>query len=333
MNNKQRFTPSRRAMLMAAAALSLSSIGHAADPAWPTKPIRLVIASSPNGASDTIARMLVDSMGKTLGQPVIIDNKPGASGMIGARDALNAPADGYTFLLFPRGLVSEIPHTMKAVPYDPFKDFKPLAQLMRYGLVLVGGPSVGSAATLPELVKYVKANPGKLGFASAGPGGLTHTTAVKFTREAGLDMIMVPHKGTAPALTAVMGGHMALSLDIPVNTLPLIKAGKIRAYASTYATRPATLPDVPTFAELGFPSMNDESWIGIWSRSNVPQAIQDKVRNAVLRALQEPKVQAQLAELGVESGLPLTSEELTRDLRAAYTLQEKLLKSINYKPE
>ncbi|MBK6867152.1 MAG: tripartite tricarboxylate transporter substrate binding protein [Burkholderiales bacterium] len=314
------------------AALSLGSVGHATDAAWPTKPIRIVVASSPAGASDTLARILVEGMGKTLGQPVIVDNKPGASGLIGARDVLNAPADGYTFLMFPQSLVTELPQAMK-VDYDPFKDFKPLVQVMRQGLLLLGGPSVGSAATLPELVKYVRANPGKLGFATGGVGVPTHTTAVQFARLAGLDMTMVPHKGTPPALTAVMGGHVALSFDTPLATLPLIRSGKIRVYASTYPTRPAFLPDVPTFAELGFPKMNDVSWIGIWSLSGVPQAIQDKVRNAALRALQEPKVQARLADLGADPGLPLTSEELTRDLHEAYARQGELLKSIDYKRE
>lgn len=326
MISKRRFASLRRAILMAAA-ISLSSLSLAAE--WPVKTIRIVVGAPAGGAADTLSRLLADALSQSLGQPVIVDNKPGASGLIGTNDLISSPADGYTFMLFQRGIVTEIPQAMK-VNFDPNKDIKPLVQVSRQGLLLVGNPSV-PAKTVPELIKYMRAHPSQLTCASAGVGLRGHTTAIQFSQIAQADMTVVGYKGSPPALVDVVGGHVNLMVDGPLTSLPLIQNAKIRAYATTYPTRMTALPDVPTFAELGYPQLSEVSWFALWTRPGVPQPIQDKVRNAVLQFLQQPKVKTKLAEMGLEPGLPLTSQEMTSDMQEASGRHAAVLKSINYK--
>lgn len=313
------------------AALCLSAPANAANE-WPGgKPIRIVLGAPPGGAADILTRLLAERLSRTLHQSVIVDYKPGASGAIGAHDLIASPADGYTFMLIQRGIVTEVPQAMK-VSYDPFKDLKPIAQVSRQGLLLVGNPNL-PAKKLAELIAYVKANPKKLSCASPGIGVRLHTAGVQFGQLAGLDMTFVGYKGSPPALQDVMGGHVELMVDGPSTSIPFIKSGKIRAFATTYPVRMAALPNVPTFKELGFPALSEVSWFALWARPAVPQDIQDKVRNATLQFLNASDVKAKLAELGLEPGLPLTSEELTKDMHEAYERHGKVLRSINFQPE
>jgi tripartite-type tricarboxylate transporter receptor subunit TctC len=324
--------PVRRALLAAfAATATLATAPTVFAQAYPTKPVRLVVVAPAGGTSDIVARALADGLTPLLGQTVIVDNKPGGLGAVGVQDMLSAPHDGYTFLVGPNGLVSEIPHIAKP-RFDPFKDIKPLAQLSQTGLVLVGNTSL-PASNLKELIGYVKTNPGKISYASYSTGTLSHTMGVEFNKLAGLDMTHVGYKGSPPALQDVMGGHVALMFDGPPTSVPMIKAGKLKAFAVSSTKRLSALPDVPTFTELGFPQIDDYAWVGLWTTPNVPADVQAKVREATLKVLAQPKVIERFKEQGQEVGQPLTPEQMSQSLRAASDKHGAHLQAIGFRPE
>ncbi|CAN7722006.1 tripartite tricarboxylate transporter substrate binding protein [Variovorax sp. LjRoot290] len=303
----------------------------AAAQTWPDRPIRIVVPAPPGGSIDVIARIMADAMQPGLGQPIIVDNKPGGLGMLGVNELLGAPRDGYTVMMHLNGAVSEIPHLTKS-RFDPFKDIKPIAELARSGLLFVGGPQV-PANTLKEVIAHVKANPGKVSIASYSTGTVSHTLGVELNALAGLDMQHVGYKGAAPALQDVMAGHVPLMFDGPGTSVPMVKAGKVKAFAVTSSQRMPALPDVPTFAEQGFPTMTQDVWVGLWVANGVPAAVQDRLREAALKALQQPAVRGRLSGLGMEPGQPATPDELAKSLRVAHERQGALLKSINFKPD
>jgi tripartite-type tricarboxylate transporter receptor subunit TctC len=327
---KALFKSVRRRALLATAAFALLSPLQAAEPSWPNKLIRIVVAGTPGGTVDILARIIAPELQAAFGQPVIVDYRAGAAGTIAVQNLLSA-RDGYTFLLIQKGIVSEVPNTMK-VSFDPFKDLVPLAQISRQSLVLVGNPNL-PAKNLAELVAYMKANPNKLAFANYASGMRGHTTAVQFSRLANVDAGHIAYKGTPPAMTDVMGGHVALLLADPSSLLPSIQAGKLRAYAVGSPKRIAVMPDVPTFAEQGYADLQEISWMALWSAAGVPQPVMDRVRQATLKALQKPEVRSKIEASGVEAGLPLTTEELATDARNSFVRQAKLLRSINFTVE
>ena len=329
---KPHFHSTRRAALAAMAGATLLAAAPAAwSQAWPAKPVRIVIGAPPGGTADIVARLLADGLQKEWGHPVIVDAKPGAAGMIAMQDFLGQPADGYTLLVSVNALVTEIPHVIK-VRFDPFKDVKPLADLSRSGLVFVGTPSL-PAKNLAEVVSYVKANPAKVSYASYSLGTISHTMGLELNKAAGIDMTHVPYKGSPPALQDVMGGHVALMFDGPATSIPMIKGGKLKAYAVSGPKRNPALPDVPTFAEQGFPMIDEVAWMGLWIKPDVPAEVQAKVRQAVLKAMAQPAVQARLAELGSDAGSGATPDEQAKSLRAAYDKQGETLRSLGIKPQ
>ncbi len=319
-------------MTASVALLPLTQVTQAAHAAeWPTKPVRILVGAPPGGTADIVARLFAHELQRPLGQPVIVDYKAGAAGTIGVHGLLSAPRDGYTFLLIQKGIATEVPHVMK-ITFDPFKDLVPVAQLTRQGLVLVGKPGL-PAKNLAELITYIKANPGKIDYANYGAGLRSQTIGVQFNRLAGLTAGAVSYKGSPPALQDVMGGHVPLMFDGPATSLPFIKSGQLKAFAIAYPKRIAALPDVPTFAELGFPDLKEVSWMGLWSAPGVPPAVVARMREVTLKAMQSPDVQKKIEELGMEIGSAATSEELSRDVRESYERQGKLLRSINFKPD
>jgi len=322
----------RRALLGAIAGAALLAVAPAAlGQAWPSKPIRLVVAAPAGGTADIVARTLADGLTPLLGQTVIVDNKAGGLGAIATQDLLSSPRDGYSFLIAPNALVSEVPYVAKP-RFDPFKDIRPLAELSRSGLVLVGNASL-SASNLKEIVAYVKANPGKVSYASYSTGTMSHTMGVELNKLAGLDMTHVGYKGSPPALQDVMGGHVALMFDGPATSIPMLKSGRIKAFAVSSTKRMGVLPEVPTFAELGYPQIDGIGWMGLWTTPDVPADIQAKVREATLKVLQQPKVAERFKELGTDVGQPLTPEQLTQSLRAASEKHGATLKAIGFKPD
>ena len=327
----------RRASLSCMLGLALSVALPAALPstaqaqAWPTKVVRIVVGGPAGGTADILGRLLAEGLTQSLGKPVIVEQKPGGAGAIAVNTLLSAPHDGHTLLLIQGGIVSETPLALK-VSFDPFKDLKPVAQVARTGLVLVANPKL-PAKNFSELLAYIKSKPGQIDYASYAAGMRGQTIGVQFNRLAGVDMKHVGYKGSPPALQDVMGGHVPLMFDGLATSLPLIKSGKLKAYAVAYPKRIPALPDVPTFAEVGFPAMTEPGWMGVWLPPDVPAAVQEKIRNATLAIVQQPGYRERVEAMGMDAGQPLSSEALSRDARAAHERQAELLRSIHFVPE
>jgi tripartite-type tricarboxylate transporter receptor subunit TctC len=321
---------SRRSLLSAAALVSVApSLALAQN--WPSKPIRLVVAGPAGGSADLIARLVSEPLAREIGQPVIVDNKPGAAGGIAVGDLLQSPHDGHTFLVGVNSLVSEIPHIVK-LRWDMFKEIRPVAELGRSGLLLVGNPSL-PPKNLQELVAYSKANRGKLSYASYSPGTMSHVLGLLLNQAAGTDLMHVGYKGSTPALTDVMGNHVPLMFDAVATSLPLIKGGKIKAYATSAPKRVPQLPDVPTFHELGYPQLDAIAWMGLWTAPDVPAPVQARVREATLKVLADAALRNKMLDTGFEAGLPRSIEDMDKGLKADYERVGGVLKSIGFKPE
>ncbi len=302
-----------------------------AQATWPNKPIRLLVAGPAGGTADALARVLAEGLQQSLGQPVIVESKAGASGSIAIQELKAKGKDGYTFLVIQDGAVSEAPLAAK-LAFDPFNDLKPLAQLSRTGLVLVANNGL-PVANLADLVRYGKAQKDGLPFASYAAGFKGHTSGMLLGQLTQMNMRHVGYKGSPPALVDVMGGHVPLMFDGLTTSLPLIKSGKIKALAVTSPTRLADLPDVPTFAELGYPRLSSSGWFAVWSHPQAPLEIQNKLREATLAHMQKPAAIAQLRAIGMEPGQAVTSDAMTAELKDATRKQAALLKSIGYQPE
>ena len=329
---KTLFHTTRRAVLGALAGAALLAAAPASfAQAWPAKPVRIVIGAPPGGTADIVARLLADGLQKEWGQPVIVEPKPGAAGMIAMQDFLAQPADGYTLLVSVNALVTEIPHVIK-VRFDPFKDVKPVADLARSGLVFVANGAL-PAKNVPELVAYAKANPGKLSYASYSAGTISHTMGLELNKAAGIDLNHVPYKGSPPALQDLAGGHVALMFDGPATSIPMIKGGKIKALAVSGAKRNPALPEVPTFAEQGYPMLDEVGWMGLWLKPDVPADVQARIRQATLKVMSQPAVQTRLAELGNDLGSGASPEDLAKSLRAASDKQGATLRALGVKPQ
>jgi tripartite-type tricarboxylate transporter receptor subunit TctC len=324
-----RFNLNRRALL-AGAALSMIGVPVRAQP-WPGKPIRMIVAGPAGGSADIVARLVAEPLARDLGQPIVVDHKPGAAGAIAVGELLQAQRDGHTMMVGVNSLVSEIPHIVK-LRWDMSKEIRPVAELARGGLVLVGHPSV-PANNFAELVAYIKANPGKVNYASYSAGTLSHVLGLLLNQAAGTDLSHVGYKGSTPALADVMGGHVQLMFDGLATSLPLIKGGKIKAFAVSSPRRAAQLPDVPTFHELGYPQLDAIAWMGLWTTPDVPATVQARVREVALKALAEPAMRTRMLDTGFEAGLPRSQDEMARGLQGDYERVGAVLKSIGFKPE
>jgi len=324
------FRTARRALTACACLLVLASpIAHAQ--AWPTKPIRIVAAGTAGGTADIIARLLADALSKEFGQPVIVEPKPGAAGAIAVSDLMQAPRDGYTVMVAVNSLVSEIPHIVK-LKIDMAKEIRPIAELSRGGLVLVGTPTL-PAKNFAELLTYVKANPGKVSYASYSPGTMSHVLGLQLNKAASLDMVHVGYKGSTPGLADVMGGHVPLMFDGMPTSLPMIKSAKVKAFAISTPARSPALPDVPTFTELGYPQLEAVAWMGLWCTPDVPPAAQARLREATLKVLGQAQIRDRLKDIGFEAGSSRSPEEMMKASRADFERVGAVLKEIGFKAE
>lgn len=322
----------RTAAVASSTALTLAAPPtQAQTPKWPEKVVRIVAAGPPGASADIVARLLADQLSRQIGQTVIVEAKPGAGGVLAVNDLSLAPRDGHTLLVGVNSLVSEIPHILK-LPVVMANEIKPLAELARGGLVMVGNLSL-PAKTLPEVIGYVKANPGKVNFASYTAGTLSHVMGLQLNKAAGIDMTHVGYKGSTPALQDLMGGHVQLMFDGVATSIPLIRGGKIKAFAISAPKRSPLLPDVPTFTELGYPQLEAVGWMGLWVKPDVPAGLQAQIRDAALKALAQPGARERLQEVGFEPGQPRTPEELGASLKSDYERVGAVLKSIGFRPE
>lgn len=321
----------RRRQLMAAAALTTLVPLRTRAQGFPSKPMRVIAAGPAGATADIVARLVTEPLAKELGQTAIVEPKPGAAGAIAVNDLLQSPHDGHTLLVGVNSLVSEIPHIVK-LRIDMQQSLRPLAELARGGLVLVANPSF-PAKNLTELIAYAKANPGKVNYASYSPGTLSHVLGLLLNKEAGIDLMHVGYKGSTPALTDVMGNHVPLMFDGIGTSLPLIKSGKIKAFAVSSPKRSPVLPDVPTFTELGYPKLEALAWMGLWCTPDTPAAAQQRVREATLKVLGSPAVRERMLELGFDVGAPRSIDDMIAGLKADYERVGAVLQSIGFKPE
>ncbi|MEJ7670844.1 MAG: tripartite tricarboxylate transporter substrate binding protein [Casimicrobiaceae bacterium] len=294
------------ATAVALAALSATPFAGA-QATYPTKPIRIVVPFPAGGTTDILARAVAQRLSETLGQPAVVDNRPGAGGNIGAELVAKAPADGHTLLMGTVGTHAINASLYSKMPYDHVRDFAPIILVAGVPNVLVVHPSV-PVGSVKELIAYAKANPGKLNFASSGSGTSIHLAGELFKTMAGVQMAHVPYKGSAPAVTDLLGGQVQLMFDNLPSALPHIKAGKLKALAVTSATRAAALPDVPTIAESGLAGFDATSWFGLLAPAGTPQPIIARLNNEVAKWLASTEAKEKMAGLGANTAGHSTDE-------------------------
>jgi tripartite-type tricarboxylate transporter receptor subunit TctC len=285
--------------LLAGLVMGLALSAGALAAGYPEKAITVIVPFPPGGSTDAIARAIGPKITARLGQPWIVDNRPGATGAIGAGMVKRAAPDGYTLLVASIGVFSVNPVLQKNMPYDPSKDFDLLTVAVRAPNVLVANPSV-PANNMAELIAYLKKNPGKMAFASAGTGTSDHLTAALFWQKSGTSGLHVPYKGGSPAMTDLLGGQTDMSF-VNINTaLPYIKSGKLKVLAVTGEQRAAVLPNVPTLSESGVHGVDIYSWQGIAAPKGLPKDVKARLHGSIVAALNEPDIKARLVEQGFE---------------------------------
>jgi tripartite-type tricarboxylate transporter receptor subunit TctC len=291
---------------------------------WPNKPIRLVVPFSAGGNTDIVARLFAQELSKTLGQPVVVENKPGASGNIGADAVAKSAPDGYTLVMGTVGTHAINASLYKKMPYDAIKDFAPVTLLASVPNVLVVPVSL-PVKSVKELVAYGKANPGKLSFASSGVGTSIHLSGEMFRTTTGIDMTHIAYKGSAPAVTDLIAAQVQLMFDNLPTSLQYVKAGKLRALAVTTAKRIEALPDVPTMIESGFPGFETGSWFGVFAPAATPKDIIARLNTELLKIAQTPEMQQKLLQSGAEPAVK-GSEEFAAYVRSETTKWAKVVK-------
>ena len=299
--------------LVCTLAIVSTPLAHAQD-AYPSKPIRIVVPFPAGGTTDILARAAAQKLSEAWGQGVVVDNRPGAGGNIGSDIVAKAAPDGYTLLMGTVGTHAINPSLYSKMPYDHVKDFAPIVLVAGVPNVLVVNPLL-PIHTVADLVAYAKANPGKLNFASSGSGTSIHLSGELFKTDAGIDMTHVPYKGSAPALTDLVGGQVQLMFDNLPSSLPQIKAGKLRAVAVTSAVRAPALPDVPTIAESGYPGFEASSWFGLLARAGTKPEIIAKINAEVRKWLTSPEARDKLLAQGANAS-PGTPEDFARHIAA-----------------
>lgn len=282
--------------------------------AWAERPVKLIVPAPPGGTMDIVARVVGQQLAADIGQPVIVENRPGAGGGIGIQAMLQAPADGHTLVMAASTVLAEIPHVIK-MPFDPLKDVVPLAAFARSGVVLVSAAGT-PARDFAGLLAHLKTRKGAGSFASYSPGTVSHYAGLILSEQAGLDLQHVGYPGSPPALQHLLGGQIDTMFDGMLTAVPLIKAGKLRAYAFSGKTRSRHLPDVPTTTELGLPQLQFMGWVGVLGSARLPGDVQAKLQAALAKAGQAPAVRQKLADVGLEPELIADTPALLRETRA-----------------
>lgn len=328
---------SRVRLLGAAAAMALGATitltpALAADATnWPTQPVKLIVPFAPGGTSDVLAREIAARLQVALKQTVVVDNKAGAGGVLGADSVAKAAPDGYTVLLGTIATHAINPALMPKMPYKADRDFAPVILLGKISNVLLIGPGA-QARTVKDIVAAAKAKPGDITFASAGQGTSQHLSGEVFRLMTGADLTHVPYKGSAPAIQDVMGGQVPMSFETVTVALPQIKAGKVKAVAVTSAKRSAQLPDVPTLAESGVPGFDVSSWQALYLPAGTPPAIVAKLNAEVQKIVAQPEVKAKMESLGLEYA-PNSPAQFTEFQKAEQARWAKVIKDGNVKPD
>ncbi|WP_434034763.1 tripartite tricarboxylate transporter substrate binding protein [Cupriavidus sp. a3] len=312
-----------RAVLCAAFTLTATGVAHA----WTNKPVRVVVPAVPGGSMDVVARVLADQLSRDVGTSFVVDNKRGAGGNVAVASLLSSPADGQTIMIAIDNILTEIPHVIKQ-NFSPLKDVMPVAAFARSGFVLVGSPDL-PATDFKDLIAYLKANPQKGTFASYAVGSASHYAGLMLGERAGLKLQHVPFVGSPPALIQVMGGQVSIMVDGIATSLPLIRGGKLKPYAVIAKNRSPSLPNVPTFAELGYPEINFSNLAVVIIPSAVPAELAERIRIATYKAASAGPVQKRLTDLGLEPVQPQSIHSLEKVERDGFENIGKIIKQFN----
>ena len=316
-----------RTAMLSIVALLASTTAIAQPAAYPTKPIRIVVAYTPAGATDILARTIGQKLTEAWGQAVIIDNRPGANGNIGTEYAAKATPDGYTLLMVTAGTHGINPGLYRKLGFDAVKDFAPVSLVAMVPNVFVVNNAVPTK-DLKEFIAYAKANQGKLNYGSPGNGSTAHLSMELFKSMTGIQMVHVPYKGSAGVLADLIGGQIVVTMDNMPPYVPQVKAGKIRALAVSPARRSPALPDVPTVAEAGVPGYDSGAWFGLVAPANTPKDLVAKLSRETARILKLPDVSARLADLGAEA-VGSTPEQFSAHIKAEIAKWAKVIRDAN----
>lgn len=315
--------------LMTAAALTVAAMPLCAQN-YPTKTVRMVVPFSPGGSTDVTARILAQKLSAAWRQQVIVDNRAGAGGNIGAESVARAAPDGYTLLLATTGVMAINHKLYKSLPYDSLKDLAPVTQIGGLPLILIVHPSL-PAKSVRDLVAMAKAKPGELSFASSGVGSATHMTAELFRMTAGVDMVHVPYKGSGQAMTDLISGQVGVAFDQITSSIGHVQAGRLRALAVTSARRFPSVPNLPTVAEAGVAGYESVSWNGIAAPARTPRDVIDAIQREVARALQQPDMKERFLKDGIEP-IGSTPEQFAAHIRSERAKWEKVVDRAGIKP-
>lgn len=316
----------RRHFLSAVAAATLASVSGMAS-AQDSRPLRIIVPFPAGGSTDMVPRNMQDVLTKLLGQPVVIENKAGAGGSIGMAEVARAN-DGLTFGIATLSTHGVNPAVYSKLPYDAIKDFVGVSEIVKAPGVMVINPTLIPVQNFAELVAYLKANPGKVSYATPGNGTIGHMWGEQFIKAAGVDMLHIPYRGAGPAINDVLGGQVPVYFDQVASSLPHIQSGKLRAIAVSWPERLAVLPDVPTYAEAGHPELNDPSWFGLVAPKNTPAEQIARVQQAVAEALQDPAVKKRMDAQGMYvSGT--SSEAFTQQIASEVEKMKAVAKAAN----
>jgi len=307
----------------------ISAQAHSQD--YPAKPIRIVVPFSPGGVADNSARVVADGLGTRLGQQVLVENRPGASGNIGTQAVAQAPPDGYTLLLGFDGTMVINPHVFPKIPFDTLKDFAPVTKLGDATLILVAHPSV-PARNLAEFIAHARARPAPFAYGTSGTGGTPHLAGELLKLRTGIALEHVPYKGGGQAITDVVGGQIPLVFTAIATAQQYVRAGQLVGLGVPGATRSAALPDVPTFVESGLPGFDVSSWTGIFAPASTPRPVIDKLQRELAAVLRTAFVRERYAVLGIEP-VGNSPQEFGDQVRADLARWEKVVKAANVRLE
>jgi tripartite-type tricarboxylate transporter receptor subunit TctC len=315
-----------QALLLAVLALGAASTATAQS--FPAKSVRILVGFAPGGAMDIVARTVGQKVAASIGQPVIVENKPGAGSNIAIRALIDSPPDGYTVMLVANGLAAN-PALYEPTPFDPERDVVPVALVARLPVVIAANAS-SEILSLAKLVQAAKSRPGTVAYATPGNGSTPHLAVELFARAAGISLVHVPYKGGAPAITDVLGGQLPLVAVNAVEVLPHVKAGKLRVLAVLSAERVSTLPDTPTIAESGYPGFEASVWHAFIAPRGTPPAVVEKLSAEIAKALASPEVKERLAALGAEVS-PTGPEQLGAMVRSERDRYGKIIREAKIK--
>lgn len=290
-------TTTLRYLASLAATLLLAAAAHAQT--WPGKPIRWIVPYPPGGITDTVTRLVTQRVSEALGQPIVVENRPGANSILGADLAAKAAPDGYTFLTIIAAHAANATLYAGKLPFDPVKSFAPVSLAASAPLIMTASNAF-PAKDVRELIAYAKANPGKISFGSSGIGAAAHLTTELLKQTAGVDMVHVPYKGTAPALQGVMANDIQILVDVPSSLMPHVRSGKIKALGMFSKARVTGAPEVPTVAEAGGPPIESATWVAFLAPAGTPREIVARVAQEVAKAVSAPDLRDKLVQMGIE---------------------------------